>query len=283
MGRIAYVNGRFVPHNDAFVHVEDRGLQFSDGVYEVCPVRAWRVLDEEAHWQRLDRSLQELQIAYTVRPAVLRPLIGELLRRNRLSDGMIYLQITRGVAPRDHAFPAKTQPSIVMTAKAIDYDKMEARAQIGVAVRTMPDLRWRRPDIKSISLLPNVLAKQTARQAGAYEAWLVDERGFVTEGSSSNAWIVDDSGRLITHALSPAILAGTIRHAVLDIAGELQLKVEERAFTVAEAGGAREAFLTAATNFVMPVVEIDGTRIGGGKPGPVALRLRQVYQAKSLK
>ncbi|MFZ1990591.1 MAG: D-amino-acid transaminase [Alphaproteobacteria bacterium] len=282
MGRIAYVNGRFVPHADAFVHIEDRGLQFSDGVYEVCPVRAGRLLDEEAHWDRLVRSLGELQIAYPVRRAVLKPIIAELLRRNRVIDGMIYLQVTRGVAPRDHAFPAKARPSIVMTAKAIDYDKMEARAQKGISVRTMPDLRWRRPDIKSISLLPNVLAKQAARSAGAYEAWLVDDRGFVTEGSSSNAWIIDAAGRLITRPLGTAILAGTIRHALMSVAAELQLKIEERAFTVAEAKAAKEAFITAATNFVMPVVEIDGMPIGNGRPGPVALRLRRAYQDKSL-
>lgn len=282
MGRIAYVNGRFVPHADAFVHIEDRGLQFSDGVYEVCPVRGGRILDEAAHWDRLDRSLKELAIAYPVRRAVLKPIIGELLRRNRVIDDMIYLQITRGVAPRDHAFPAKARPSLVMTAKAIDYDKMEARAQKGVSVRTMPDLRWRRPDIKSISLLPNVLAKQAARSAGAYEAWLVDDQGFVTEGASSNAWIVDGSGRLITRSLGTAILPGTIRHALMAIAADLQLKVEERAFTVPEAKSAREAFLTAATNFVMPIVEIDGEPIGTGRPGPIALRLRRAYQDKSL-
>ena len=282
MGRIAYVNGRFVPHGDAFVHIEDRGYQFSDGVYEVCPVRAGRLLDEEVHWERLARSLHELQIAYPVRRAVLKPIIVELLRRNRVTDGMIYLQITRGVAPRDHAFPATARPSVVMTVKAIDYEKMEACAQKGVSVRTMPDLRWRRPDIKSISLLPNVLAKQAARSAGAYEAWLVDDQGSVTEGSSSNAWIIDAAGRLITRPLGPAILAGTIRHALLSIAPVLQLKVEERSFTVAEAKAAKEAFLTAATNFVMPVVEIDGMPIGDGRPGPVALRLRRAYEDKSL-
>jgi D-alanine transaminase len=195
---------------------------------------------------------------------------------------MIYLQITRGVAPRDHAFPARAKPSIVMTAKAIDYEKMEARAQRGVAVRTMPDLRWKRPDIKSISLLPNVLAKQAARSQGAYEAWLVDDEGFVTEGASSNAWIVDATGRLITRGLGTAILAGTIRHALMAVAVELRLKVEERPVTVAEAKAAKEAFLTAATNFVMPVVEIDGAPIGDGKPGQTALRLRRAYQDKSL-
>ncbi|HXZ68764.1 MAG TPA: aminotransferase class IV, partial [Alphaproteobacteria bacterium] len=181
-----------------------------------------------------------------------------------------------------HAFPATARPSVVMTVKAIDYEKMEACAQKGVSVRTMSDLRWRRPDIKSISLLPNVLAKQAARSAGAYEAWFVDDQGFVTEGSSSNAWIIDAAGRLITRPLGPAILAGTIRHALLSIAPVLQLKVEERSFTVAEAKAAKEAFLTAATNFVMPVVEIDGMPIGDGRPGPVALRLRRAYEDKSL-
>ena len=282
MGRIAYVNGRFVPHADAFVHIEDRGYQFSDGVYEVFAVRARHLMDEKTHWDRLGRSLGELEIAYPVRHAVLKPIIAELLRRNRVIDGMIYLQITRGVAPRDHAFPVKARPSIVMTAKAIDYERMEARARKGVSVRTMPDLRWRRPDIKSISLLPNVLAKQDARAAGAYEAWLVDDQGFVTEGASSNAWIVDAAGRLITHQLGTAILAGTIRDTLMSVAMELQLKVEQRPFTVAEAKTAKEAFITAATNFVMPVVEIDGVPIGSGQPGPVTLRLRRAYQDKSL-
>ncbi len=282
MGRIAYVNGRFVPHADAFVHIEDRGYQFADGVYEVCPVRAGRILDEEAHWQRLERSLKELAIAYPLRRTALKAIIGELLRRNRVVDGMIYLQITRGVAPRDHAFPAGAKPAIVITAKAIDYDKMEARAQMGVAVRTMPDLRWKRPDIKSISLLPNVLAKQEARFHGAYEAWLVDDEGFITEGASSNAWIVDASGRLITRGLGAAILPGTIRDALMSVAADLQLKVDERPFTVPAAKAAKEAFLTAATNFVMPVVEIDGQLVGDGRPGQITLRLRRAYQDKSL-
>lgn len=282
MGRIAYVNGRFVPHADSFVHIEDRGYQFADGVYEVCPVVGGHLLDEEAHWERLERSLKDLQIAYPVRRAVLKPIIAELLRRNRVIDGMIYLQVTRGVAPRDHAFPKKARPSVVMTAKAIDYDKMEARAQHGVSVRTMPDLRWRRPDIKSISLLPNVLAKQAARSAGAYEAWFVDDKGFVTEGSSSNAWIIDAAGQLITRPLGSAILAGTIRQSVTTVAAELQLKVVERPFTVEEAKAAKEAFITAATNFVMPVVEIDGALISGGRPGPIALRLRRAYEVKPL-
>jgi len=282
MGRIAYVNGRFVPHADASVNIEDRGYQFADGVYEVYPVRASRLLDEDAHWQRLERSLRELSIANPVRPASIKAISGELLRRNRVVDGLIYLQITRGVAPRDHAFPSHAKPSIVMTAKTIDYEKMDARAAKGVAVRTMPDLRWKRPDIKSISLLPNVLAKQAARAAGAYEAWLIDDAGFVTEGASSNAWIVDSGGRLITRGLGAEILSGTIRGVVLSLASELQLQVQERPFTLREAKDAAEAFLTAATNFVMPVVEIDGIMIGKGLPGPIALQMRRAYKDKSL-
>jgi len=271
-----------VPHGDASVHIEDRGYQFADGVYEVFAVRGGRLLDETGHYARLERSLGELSIAAPMKREALRLIIRELLRRNRVHDGLLYLQITRGVAPRDHAFPNGVKPALVMTAKSVDWEKADARARAGVAVRTFPDLRWQRCDIKSVSLLPNVLAKQAARLAGAHEAWLVDEAGLVTEGSSSNAWIVSGDGTLITRDLSAAILTGTIRQALMSVAAEHQIKVEERGFTVAEAKAAKEAFLTAATNFVMPVTEIDGSPVGNGRPGQISLRLRAAYLDKSL-
>jgi D-alanine transaminase len=282
MGRIAYVNGRFVPHRDAVVHIEDRGFQFADGVYEVYAVRGGRLLDEQGHSTRLERSLNELSIAAPMNRKSLALIGRELLRRNRVREGVLYLQITRGVAPRDHAFPTGVKPSLVMTARTYDYEKAEARAQAGVAVRTFPDLRWARRDIKSVSLLPNVLAKQAARLAGAYEAWLVDEDGFITEGASSNAFIVDDKGTLITRALGPAILAGTIRESLRSIAAEHQIRIEERPFSVAEARAAKEAFMTAASNFVMPVTEIDGEPVGDGRPGQMSARLRAAYLSKML-
>jgi len=282
MGRIAYVNGRFVPHGDAMVHIEDRGYQFADGVYEVYAVRGGRLLDEEGHFARLERSLGELSMACDLSRKSLQLISRELLRRNRVIDGVLYLQITRGVAPRDHAFPVGVRCSIIMTAKAYDYAKAEERARAGVAVRTFPDLRWARRDIKSVSLLPNVLAKQAARMAGAYEAWLVDEDGFITEGASSNAWIVDDRGVLVTRSLGPSILTGTIRQMLKQIALEHQIRIEERPFSIAEAKAAREAFMTAASAFVTPVVRVDQTVIGDGRPGQLSLKLRAAYLSKAL-
>ena len=276
MGRIAYVNGRFVAHARARVHIEDRGYQFADGVYEVCAVRGGTLLDEGLHWRRLERSLGELAIELPVTIPALKIIGRELLRRNRVENALLYVQVTRGVAPRDHAFP-DARPAIVMTVKPMDHAKTIERAKAGVGVRTMPDLRWKRCDIKSVALLPNVLAKQAARCSGAFEAWLVDEQGCVTEGSSSNAWIVSNDGSIITRHLDHAILPGITRLRLVEIAAERQLKIVERAFTVREAQEAREAFLTSAGTFVMPVVEIDGQKIATGRPGEIASALREAY------
>jgi D-alanine transaminase len=275
MFRFAYVNGRYVRYAAAQVHVEDRGYQFSDGVYEVCEVRDGRLVDERRHLDRLDRSLSELRIALPIARSALGVVLRETARRNRVRDGLIYLQVTRGVARRDHGFPPPgTRPSLVVTARPLDRAKQNALAETGIAVLTVPDDRWSRVDIKSISLLPNVLARQAARDAGAREAWLVDADGFVSEGASTNAWIVTRSGRVVTRPAEFGILRGIARTVVLEVAAKQGLAMEERPFTVAEAYEAREAFATAATQIVMPVVTIDGKSIGDGKPGPVARGLR---------
>jgi D-alanine transaminase len=276
--RTAYVNGRYVRQADAAVHIEDRGFQFADGVYEVWAVLGGRLADAEGHFKRLERSLGELRIAEPrSRPALL-AILREVVRRNGVRNGIVYLQVTRGTAPRDHAFPSPdTPPTVVVTAKRLDLAKMEAAAARGVAVLTRPDQRWGRCDIKTVGLLPNALAKQAAREAGAYEAWLVDADGYVTEGASTNAWIVDAQGRLRTRDTKANILRGITRAELMERAGELQIAVDERPFTVAEALAAREAFITAASAFVTPVVRIDGAAVADGRPGPVTLRLRALY------
>lgn len=279
MSRIAYVNGRYVPHRDAMVHIEDRGYQFSDGVYEVCEVHDGRLVDPTRHLDRLDRSLSELRMASPMARKALLTVLRETVARNRVTNGYVYLQVTRGVARRDHPFPsASTSPALVVTARALDPQVGERNAARGVAVITLPETRWARPDIKSVSLLPNVLAKQAAREAGAYEAWFVDDTGHVTEGSSTNAWIVTRDGRLVTRQADRAILRGITRTTLLDVVARRNLAVEERPFTVAEAKEAAEAFITSATNLVMPVVRIDGTAVGGGQPGPVAAALRKAFR-----
>jgi D-alanine transaminase len=284
MPRFAYVNGRFVRHADAAVHVEDRGYQFADGVYEVWSVMGGRLGDAPGHFARLERSLGELRIAAPMSLAALKLVLAETVRRNRLREGLIYLQITRGVAPRDHPFPDPPPlPAIVITAKAVDPAIGEARAAAGIAVITVPESRWARCDIKTIALLPNVLAKQAAREAGAAEAWFVDDLGLVTEGGSSNAWIVDADGKLRTRDIQANILRGVTRASLMALAADCGLAVEERPFSVAEARSAREAFITGAGALVMPVTRIDGHLVGGGVPGAVAQRLRRLYidQARS--
>jgi D-alanine transaminase len=278
MSRIAYVNGRYTPHGEAAVHVEDRGFQFADGVYEVWAAFGGRLADAEGHFERLERSLSELQIrAPMARPALER-VLRETLRRNRVRDGIVYLQVTRGVARRDHAFPEPVTPTtVVVTARAVDFAAAEAKAAQGVAVITQPDQRWGRCDIKTVGLLPNALAKQAARVEGAYEAWLIDGDGLVTEGASTNAWIVDAAGVLRTRDTRANILRGVTRKTLLQIAAELQMTVEERPFSIAEAKAAREAFITAASAFVTPVVKIDGVGVRDGQVGPVAKRLRALY------
>jgi D-alanine transaminase len=279
MSRIAYVNGRYVPFAQAHVHVEDRGYQFADGVYEVCAVRGGKLIDEAPHTARLKRSLAEMKIAPPVNEKALAHIMRETVRLNAVRDGLVYLQVTRGVARRDHGFPANPKPALVVTARNLSFDKYEAWAAKGVEAKTMPETRWARCDIKSVSLLPNVLAKQAAREAGAFEAWFVDDKGFVTEGASTNAWIVDASGVLRTRQLDQHILPGVTRGELLPMCRQLGIDASEKPFTVAEAKAAREAFITAATIGVIPVVKIDGSAVGDGKPGPVAQRLRSAYWA----
>ena len=278
MSRIAYVNGRYLPQRAATVHVEDRGYQFSDGVYEVCEVRGGRIIDERRHLARLKRSLDELRIDMPMSQAALAVVLRECMRRNRVRDGILYLQITRGVARRDHGFPPPgTRPSIVVTAHGIDLAANERIAAEGVGVVTVPDNRWQRVDIKSISLLPNVLAKQAARERGAKEAWFVDAEGNVTEGSSSNAWIVTKGGKVVTRPADHGILRGITRTVLIEVIGAQGLQLEERPFTVEEAYGAREAFLTSASQIVMPVVRIDEHPVGNGAPGSIATALRAEF------
>lgn len=278
MSRIAYVNGRYLPHRDAMVHVEDRGYQFSDGVYEVCEVRDAKIVDERRHLARLRRSLDELRIRLRMPLSALSIILHETIRRNRVREGIVYLQVTRGVARRDHAFPGpQTAPSLVVTARNLDRSKRENEAQEGISVITLADLRWARVDIKSIALLPNVLAKQAAREQGAREAWLVDSKGFVTEGSSANAWIVTNNGKIVTRPADHGILRGISRTVVLDVIAALGLELEERPFTVAEAYAAREAFVTAASQIVLPVIRIDGRPVGNGHPGLIATKLRHEF------
>jgi D-alanine transaminase len=278
MSRTVYVNGRHLPHGQAGVHIEDRGFQFADGVYEYFAVFGGRLADAEGHFERLWRSLSELRIAPPMGEAALRLVIAECIRRNRVGDGAVYVQVTRGTALRDHAFPnPPSPPTLVVVAKPVDLAAGAARAARGVAVITVPESRWGRCDIKTVGLLPNVLAKQAAREEGAYEAWFVDAAGLVTEGASTNAWIVDAEGRLRTRDTAANILRGVTRRTLIDIASDAGLDTVERAFTVEEAKAAREAFITAASTFVMPVVSVDGTKVGDGRPGPVALRLRDLY------
>lgn len=275
MSRIAYVNGRYQPHRHASVHVEDRGYQFADGVYEVCEVWNGHLMDERRHLDRLERSLRELAIPEPMSRAALSAVLHEVVRRNGVRDGLVYLQVTRGVARRDHPFPpAGTRPSVVVTARRSDRAAQEALAAQGVGIITVPENRWPRVDIKSTSLLPNVLAKQQAREAGCREAWFVDAAGYVTEGASTNAWIVTADRRILTRPADHGILRGITRTVALEVAAALGYTVEEKAFTVQEALAASEAFVTAATTVVMPVVRIDGQPVGNGHPGLIATSMR---------
>lgn len=274
MSRIAYVTGRYLPHRLAAVPVEDRGYQFADGVYEVIAVQRGRLIDEQPHLERLARSLAALSIAAPMADRVLGLIMRRVIRLNRLADGILYLQVTRGVAPRDHAFPPDTAPQLVITARRAR-PSPPGLIERGAFVVTLPDQRWARRDIKSISLLPNVLGKQQARSAGAYEAWLVEADGTVTEGTLSNAWIVTGAGEIVTRGAGPHILNGVTRLAVIEAARAAGLPVVERSFTVAEAKAAPEAFLTSTTALVVPVTRIDQAVVGGGRPGPVTLALRE--------
>ncbi len=279
MSRVAYVNGRYLPHGDAAVHIEDRGYQFADGIYEVVAVNDGKMVDEIGHLERLDRSLRELKMRAPMSRAALRVVMRQVIRRNKVETGIIYLQITRGVAPRDHAFPAAaTRPSLVMTAKSVPSGRNRALAVAGIRVVSVPDIRWRRCDIKSISLLPNCLAKQTAREAGAYEALLVDADGYVIEGSSTNAWMIDGDGSLVTRQADSDILNGITRLALKVLAARDGVRIIERPFSLEEAKRARELFITSSSSLVLPIVQLDDTVIGNGKPGSIALRLREIFE-----
>jgi D-alanine transaminase len=278
MSRIAYVNGGYIPLRRAMVHVEDRGYQFGDAVYEVCEVREGRLIDERRHLARLQRSLEALQIRLPMSLAALGIVLREVVVRNRIGYGIVYLQIGRGVARRDHAFPAPDlPPSLVVTARPSNARRNEALAAVGIAVISVPDDRWGRVDIKTTGLLPNVLARQAAIAQGARDAWFVDTDGNVTEAASANAWIVTQAGRVVTRPADHGILKGITRTVLFDAIKGQGLSIEERAFTLAEAYAAREAFVTAASQIVLPVVRIDGHMIGEGKPGPVSIALRRTF------
>ena len=278
MSRVAYVNGRYVALRDAKVHVEDRGYQFGDGVYEVCEVRGGRLVDERRHLERLQRSLAELRIRSPMPVRALGVVLREVVARNRIGYGIVYLQVTRGVARREHAFPSQVVPaSLVVTVRGLNKSRNEALAAQGIAVISVPDNRWGRVDIKTIGLLPNVLARQAALERGARDAWFVDEDGRVTEASSANVWIVTSSGTLVTRNADHAILRGITRTVLFDAIKAERLTVEERPFTLEEAHKAREAFITSTSQIVLPVVRVDDRIVGDGKPGPVATALRRAY------
>lgn len=278
MPDLAYVNGDFTPLDEARVSVLDRGFLFADGVYEVAAVLGGRLVDNDSHLARLERSLAAISLERPVPMARIVEVEEELIARNAISEGLVYIQITRGAAPRDFAFPRNAQPTLVMFAQAKNILANPA-AKTGVAVKTVDDIRWARRDIKSVALLAQVLAKQEAAQAGCYEAWMVDEEGFVTEGSSSSSFVITKGGAIVTRPNSNSILPGCTRRAVVALAERERLSIEERPFSRAEAYDAAEAFLTSASSFVLPVVEIDGRTIGDGAPGAMTTALRELYIA----
>lgn len=278
MSRIAYINGQYVPMSSASVHIEDRGFQFGDAVYDVWSYFDGVLADYPGHLRRLKRSLNELEMVLPISELALKQVLLRVARRNRLKDGIVYIQVSRGAAPRDHAFPATfVKPTLVITAKPVSFAKIEERARTGVAVVTCPDERWARCDIKSVNLLPNVLAKQAAKRAGAFEAWLVDANGHVTEGTSTTAWIIDDDKQVRTRTLDHSVLPGVTRESLLRIISGAGYTLVEDAFSPSDVYAASEAFLTSATNFVMPVVSLDGKRVGDGLPGPGTMALRTAY------
>jgi D-alanine transaminase len=280
MTRTIYVNGRYLPYAEAAVHAEDRGFQFADAVYEVCEVKGGRLVDETRHMGRLARSLNELRMPQPMSAGAWARVLRETIRRNRVRDGLVYLQVSRGAGPRSFLFPpADTPPTVVCLARSVAPASVEAAAEVGIKVKTMPDPRWDRCDIKTVMLLPAALAKEAARAEGAKEAWFFDRDGYVTEGASSNAWIVDAEGRLVTREVSNALLRGITRTTLIDVLKRDGLELVERPFTVAEAKAAREAFVTSATNIVMPVVAIDGQPIGNGAPGLLTQRLRAEFHS----
>jgi D-alanine transaminase len=281
-GRVAYVNGRYLPFAQAGVHIEDRALQLGDGIYEVFNVLDGVLLDEEGHLDRLERSLRELGMPMPISRPALKLVTREMIAKNRMPTGFIYLQVTRGAVKRDHVPPVDgPRPTLIITMRLQDIAGLNQRLEKGIAVSTQADIRWGRCDIKTVQLLPNLMAKQAAKKAGAFEAWLVDKDGYVTEGASTTAWIVDQNGTLITRDLTNAILPGVTRKVMLEAAAQAQMKVVERKFTVAEAKAAKEAFLSSATGAAVPVVQIDGVSVGQGVPGPLTQRIRDLYAGKS--
>ena len=279
MGRIAYVNGRYVRGPDAEISINDRGLQFGDSVYEVIEVRNGRFMERDAHLARLDRSLEMLSMKMPVAGSALKTILEEVRRRNFVQNGLIYLQITRGSAPRNHMFPPKTvKSSLIVTGTPLSPKYRGRLLKKGIRVITQPDDRWRRRDIKTTNLLPNVLAKQAAADARAQEAWLVDDDGLITEGSSSTAWIVTADRTVVTRPLSADILPGVTREALLPVLAEFGGDFAQRAFSVDEAEGASEAFITSAYNPVTPVVQINASILGDGTPGPVTRLLQNWFQ-----
>ena len=278
MSKIAYVNGRYLPQPEAAVNIEDRGYQFGDGIYEVVHLHGGRYVDEDLHLARLERSLREIRLPMPMSRVALSMVLREVAQRNRVTDGLLYMQVTRGVARRDHAFPAKpVRPALVVTIRRIppfptNVDNWQA------ACITLPDLRWARRDIKSVNLLPNVLARQAAREQGAIEAILYDEAtGMVTEGAATTFWIVDGQGTLRTRHLDHVILPGCTRAALMKELAALHIPYEEREFSLDELKLAREAFITSATSFVKPITRIDGQPVGDGKVGPIVRRLFDIF------
>jgi D-alanine transaminase len=278
MSRIAYVNGAYVPHSDAMVHVEDRGYQFADGVYEVCEIRHGMIVDLTRHLDRLGRSLGELRIDWPMSRAALSQVIRRVARMNHVRNGMFYLQVTRGVARRDHVFPkAGTRPSIVVTAKSTDPKIIAAKNAKGLKAITVPDNRWERVDIKSVGLLPNAMARQTAKEQGAQEAIYIDRDGNVTEGAATNVWMVDADGALVTRPAETGILRGITRTTLQDVAARLGIEIRERKFSAEEMKASREVFITAATSICFPIVEIDGQAVGNGHPGSMSQKIREAF------
>lgn len=275
MSRIVYVNGEYLPEEDAKISVFDRGFLMGDGVYEVSSVLDGKLIDNAAHIARLERSLSELKMDWPCTKEELVEIQREIIRRNRVTEGAVYWQITRGAADRDFVFPKGVKPSLVMFSQSKNIVDVPA-AKTGISVITVPDIRWHRRDIKTVQLLASSMAKMAAIEAGANDAWQV-ENGFVTEGSSNNAFIVTQDGTLVTRNLSNDILHGITRRVILDLAEKENLTVEIRPFTPQEAYAAAEAFITSASSFVMPVVKIDDHKIGAGVPGPIALKLRKMY------
>ncbi|MGZ3298350.1 MAG: D-amino-acid transaminase [Asticcacaulis sp.] len=277
MPRIAYVNGAYTPLRDAAVSIEDRGYLFADAVYEVWSVFDGRLADTAGHLDRLERSLRELRIDMPMPRASLLVVLDEVVRRNRVVEGMVYLQVSRGVAPRDHVFPIGVKPSVVITARPVDRDAAQRKAEAGIKTISTPDIRWGRCDIKTVGLLPNVLAKQSAKEQGAGEVIFFDRDGYVTEGGSTNVYMVGDDNVIRTRSLTANILGGVTRLNLMAMLDEAGLRIVEEPFTVAQAKAAREVFVTAATSLVLPVIAIDDVRIGDGAPGPVASSLRELY------